>query len=108
MPNFTSLTDMAKALKKSEKEVMKLVEEKEIPNECYCFPVHFGDGHQIAFFADEVLKIKFKTKPKKEKEAPIVKEKEKEEDQSEEAPKEKEKEEAPKEEKEKEIPAEKK
>lgn len=90
---------MAKALKKSEKEVMKLVEAEEIPNECYAYPASFGDGHQIAFFAEDVLKIKFKTETKKEKEAPVVKKKEKEEDQSEEAPTEK---------KEKETPAEKK
>ena len=81
---------MAKALKKSEKEVMKLVENKEIPEKCYCYPSNFGDGHQIAFFADEVLKvIKPKTKPKKEKE---ISAKEKEEDQNEESPPEEKKE----------------
>ena len=67
MPAFTNLTDMAKTLKRSPAQVMELIERGKIPNDCYCYPADYEDGHSIAFFKEKVLEHIKPRKPAKKK-----------------------------------------
>jgi hypothetical protein len=82
---FVNLKEMAKRAKKTEEEIMELVEIGVIqPHKSYCYPAHFGDGKAIAFYPDEALvdikEAKSKPKPEPEPE-PEPEELEPEEDE---------------------------
>lgn len=69
---FLSLKDTAEIFKRKEEEIMAYVECGAIPSSAYCYPVHFGDGKEIAFLPKEVEKAitdipkeEKPTKPKK-------------------------------------------
>lgn len=68
---LVNLKEMAKQAKKTEEEIMDLVEIGIIkPQRSYCHPGDFGDGRQIAFYPENALAdIKEgKSKPKPEPE----------------------------------------
>lgn len=86
---FVNLKEMAKRAKKTEEEIMDLVEIGVIkPQKSYCHPAHFGDGKEIAFIPDEALEdIKVaKTKPEPEPEPEPEEEAPEEEDEEKEEP----------------------
>ena len=84
---FVNLKEMAKRAKKTEEEIMDLVDLGVIkPQKSYCHPAHFGDGKAIAFYPEEALedikiaKAKPEPEPEPEPEAPEEEDEEKEEE----------------------------
>ena len=55
MERLLNLEDMAKELKRKPDEVMAYVDGKIIKPGSYCYPLHFGDGKEIAFYPEKVL-----------------------------------------------------
>ena len=83
---FVNLKEMAKRAKKTEEEIMELVEIGVIkPQKSYVHPRDFGDGKEIAFTPEEALADIEEAKAKPKPEAPEEEDEEKEEPEEDEA-----------------------
>jgi hypothetical protein len=68
MEKLVNLEEMAKILKRKPDEVIAYVEGGAIKPGSYCYPAHFGDGKEIAFYPEKVLAdVSSEIPPKPEK-----------------------------------------